>query len=136
MTNARNTHHEAVDFTRWLTDHHHSNYGVNDYVILRGCGEPGDPAGFLYVFAGRLEVDGGTGNQLRALREFLAQQEDFPGFKEHEVTIGKQYWLVIGPAHDGERRALPFVTDTSVGREIKADSGYVYNDPRSVPAAL
>ena len=132
MTDQRRTHEEATEFTRWLTDRHHSNYGENDYIVLLGFGKPGDPAGFGYVLHAHVVVGGGTGQHLNALRRAVGDDQQIG----KEAKLGVQYWLVIGPAHDGQRRALPFTTDTRTNCEIKANDGWQYNDARSVPAAL
>lgn len=131
MTDARQTHREAQEFFKWLTDQRHSNYGDNDYIVLRGMGEPGDP-GFHYVFRDHVVVNGGTGNHQNALRRVIGEDQQIG----KRALLGAQRWLVIGPAHDGQRRALPFTTDTRTNCVITASDGAQHNDSRTVPAAL
>lgn len=131
MTEQRRTHHEAAEFWHWLTDQHHSNYGENDYIVLRGMGEPDHP-GFHYVFRDHVVVDGGTGEHQNALRRVIGEDQQLG----KRALLGVENWLVIGPAHDGQRRALPFKTDTRTNCVITASDGWQHNDSRTVPAAL
>lgn len=131
MTDARHTHREAQAFFCWLTDQHHSNYSDNDYIVLRGMGEPGHP-GFHYVFREHVVVGGGTGQHLDALRRTTGEDQQVG----KRALLGIEHWLVIGPAHDGQRRALPFTTSTVTNCEIRASDNAMHNDARDVPAGL
>jgi hypothetical protein len=122
MTEQRRVHQRAKDFFRWLTDQHHSNYGENDYIVLRGMGDPRYP-GFHYVFREHIVVAGGTGQHQNALRRVVGEDQQVG----KRALLGIEHWLVIGPAHDGQRRALPFTTSTVTNCEIKASDGYVHN---------